>query len=33
MYEVCLVSKLGDKYLLKEITHKFRKHEDYSKII
>lgn len=28
MYEVCLTSKLGDKYLLKEITNKFRKHED-----
>ena len=28
MYEVCLTSKLGDKYLLKEITHKFRKHEN-----
>lgn len=28
MYEVCLVNKLGDKYLLKEITHKFRKHEN-----
>lgn len=28
MYEVCLTSKLGDRYLLKEITNKFRKHED-----
>lgn len=28
MYEVCLVSKMQQRYLLKEITHKFRKHED-----
>ena len=28
MYEVCSTSKLGDKYLLKEITYKFRKHEN-----
>ena len=28
MYEVCLTSKLGDRYLLKEITNKLRKHED-----
>lgn len=28
MYEVCLTSKLGDQYLLKEITYKFRKHEN-----
>ena len=28
MYEVCRTSKLGNTYMLKEITHKFRKHED-----
>lgn len=28
MYEVCLTSKLGNQYLLKEITYKFRKHEN-----
>ena len=28
MYEVCLVSKMQQRSLLKEITHKFRKHED-----
>ena len=28
MYEVCLVSKMQQRYLLKEITHKFRKHEN-----
>ena len=27
MYEVCLVSKMQQRYLLKEITHKFRKNE------
>ena len=33
MYEVIEVHTLSQRYMLKEITYKFRKHENYSKII